>query len=257
MMRSAKLQAQSKRREIWQGIVDYVNADFSKDAEKALRSLEKLVGTCEGLSGVWEESGINLWAQIEEVRVIRANAKGEEEEAWMASIRLSAMRHQDELRKVLTWICAPKENVDLAHDAVDFLQRGCDGISWRLDFNNEFDEAGEDGYPIFFFRFLERCESVVSPVCVFLRDRLWEFQEGDLPLTEAVPIRMCANPGCGRFKLPERDRTPCYCSGRCRSAHFQRNKSADDKAERVRGYRKLPPTVKTTKRGGKGGAQRK
>ncbi len=78
----------------------------------------------------------------------------------------------------------------------------------------------------------------MSPICKFLVDRIRQFQDGELDLAEAIPIRICDRPGCGRFKLPKRQTDKCFCSGTCRSADYQSNRPPKSKRDYMREYRK-------------------
>jgi hypothetical protein len=149
-----------------------------------------------------------------------------------------AMRYQPEFRDLLTWLCSPAAHSDLGSDAARLLHLHNEGLSVLIDdANDNFDETGNDGYPIFFWPSLNHCESILSPICRFLVDRIWRFQEGDLPLKDAIPIRICERTGCNRFKLPKRRKRTCFCSDRCRSASYQSKRPRKQKSEYMRQYR--------------------
>ncbi len=66
------------------------------------------------------------------------------------SLRFWAMSYQPEFRNLPMWLCAPNKNRDLGPSAVQFLHANNEGIAWNIDFaNDNFDETGNDGYPIF------------------------------------------------------------------------------------------------------------
>jgi hypothetical protein len=154
------------------------------------------------------------------------------------SLRFWAIYYQPELRKVLAWLAEPQSNRDLGPEAVRFLQAHSAGISWNIDeANDNFDETGNDGAPIYFWPSLGCCQSVMSPLCRFLVDRIWEFQEGELDLREAIPLRTCGRRGCHRFKVPERQKDKCFCSDACRAIEHQNQKSSEEKAAYMRKYR--------------------
>ena len=238
-MRRVRSERGAKReRLIWQDIVDYANADFAS-SKSATKQLTKLI----------ENGLIELeMRDISEVECLAKDRQIQTEE----SVRLWAVKHQPDFKKVLLWLCAPREHGALAPNAIQLLQQHSNGIRWKIEpTNDNFDATEKDGIPVFYFKHVARCVSIMAPICVFLCERIEQFQDGGRELREAIPIRVCDRPGCGKFKLPERQKEKCYCSGKCRSADHQSQKSLQEKAEYMAMYRKLPPTVKPKKRGAK------
>ena len=234
-----------RERLIWQGIVDYANNDFTSP-ESSLEQLKALISRCLG-ELVIDISYCERWRDVLEVK---SGATRDRKKQLEESLRFWALNYQPDFKNLLVWLCIPKANHHLSKAAIEFLQKGCEGISWSIGPNYDFDENGEnESAPVFFVPSVSSCWSIVSPVCLFLRDRIWQFQEGELTLSQAMPIRICDNPGCGRFKLPERQREACYCSGKCRSADHQSQKAPQDKAEYMASYRKRSPNAKAKKRG--------
>lgn len=226
--RLSKLPRQQLAQRIWQGIVEFANADFASDTN-APKRLGGLVSGCLD----WFGSGPNpLTTVVEEINRYVTTEKATEEDA----IRFWGAQYQQELREVLTWLTAPKQHRDLGAKVMRFLQENDRGLSFDIsDPNYEFDESGNDGYPIFFWPSLHRCDSIMSPICKFLIARMWQFQEHDSALSEAIPIRLCERQGCNKFKLPQRQRARCFCSDKCRARSHQEK---TDWAAYMREYRK-------------------
>ena len=241
MQRSRKKRGTERERLIWQGIVDYANGDFTSP-ESSLEPLKILLSRCMG--------ELELGSGWREVIEVQRGATRDRKKQMEESLRYWAAHHHSDLKKVLLWLSAPRENGSLGEAAVQLLQKHTEGISWALGPTYaEFDETGANGVPAFYYRHLSSCWSIMSAICAFLCNRIDQFQDGDLDLLEAIPVRICDRPGCGRFKLPERQRDACYCSNKCRSADHQSQKSPQEKAEYMASYRKRPLTVKAKKRG--------
>ena len=94
-----------------------------------------------------------------------------------------------------------------------------------------------EGNQIFFWPILEKCSSIMSPICRFLVDQIWQFQEGHLTLRETIPVQICEREGCGNFTLAERVGRKRFCSNQCRALAYQG--SREDWNEYMRNYRKL------------------
>jgi hypothetical protein len=214
---------------IWQELVNYANADVAAD-QKALDGLEALVNYCIKTRGVGYDS-----RNIDEVSYWAEETGRELED----SFRYWAVFYQPEFKNLLRWLCAPNEHLDLGRPAVQFLQRHREGLVVDLGFpNNEFDETGERGYPIFFWESIVSCASIMSPICDFLVERIRRFEEGEIALREAIPIRICDRAGCNKFKLPERQKDRCFCSSACRATDYQSKRLPEQRAAYMRNYRK-------------------
>ncbi len=159
------------------------------------------------------------------------------ERALIAVVALAPRYHTD-LRRVLTWLSAPEKNSDLASSSGKFLWDFGAELKWNLrDSNHEFDQTGESGYPIFLWPNVERCRSILSPICQFILDRIWEFQEGDTELRDAIPIQICEREQCGNFTMPKRQGRKRFCSDQCRALAFQGSRT--DWNDYMRKYRKV------------------
>jgi hypothetical protein len=218
-----------RERLIWQGIVDYANTDFTQ-SKSALRQLTMLIGACVFELGIRDITEVERLARERQIQM---------EE----SVRFWAAKYQPEFNKVLLWLTAPRKHSAFGTKAIQFLQQHSNGIGWVLEPTYErFDATENDGIPVFYFKHVSSCASIMAPICAFLCERIEQFQDGGRKLLEAIPIRVCDRPGCGRFKLPTRQKDKCYCSGKCRSADHQSQKSPQEKADYMADYRKRPPT---------------
>jgi hypothetical protein len=227
-----KLRSEERNRLVWEALVRYANtAKPPALAEAFERSASTIpVGYMLRLKDVDEvrEIGKDLSQGVEVTDTQRA----------LLGVVVLAPRYHEAFRRVLSWLSAPKKNSALARDAGKFLGGFSAELKWTLrDANDEFDETGEEGYPIFLWPNVEHCRSILSPICQFILDRIWEFQEGGTELKEAIPIEVCEREGCGNFTLPERRGRRRFCSDKCRALAFQRSRG--DWNEYMRKYRKL------------------
>ena len=214
---------------IWQGIAAYANAPKFDDA--VVKVLRNLIVRC--LASVWVKPP-DL-STIEEVKNHSKHSGITIED----SLLFWAAKYQTELRNLLKWLCDDDVYGRLGPGALRTLQTHSRGLALSIqDANYHIEENGNEGYSVWLWRALDRCETLLSPICQFLVDCIFSFQEG-LSYRKAIPIRICDRPGCGRFKLPERQRARCYCSDRCRSAEFQSNRPVEKKRKYMREYRRV------------------
>lgn len=218
------MKTRTKRRNIWREIVEYANGDTASDA--TWKSLKALFLQC------LNDASYKL-SDINEVDAQSVESDTTVEEAF----RILAKRDHAAVRNLLTWLCRPKERSDLAPKAVEFLQENNSGLTWDL-YDVSDRAATNNSHPIFFSVSVRVCASIMNPICKFLIDRIREFQEGELTLREAIPIRMCEKKDCDKFKLPERQKATCYCSNSCRSAAHQSKRLRSHKAAGMRRYSK-------------------
>jgi hypothetical protein len=101
--------------------------------------------------------------------------------------------------------------------------------------NDEFDETGNDGYPLFYWKMSFRYKTVLTPVATFILECIDKYQEGDQGLNEAVPLIVCKRTECRKFAVPLR-KTKDFCSNSCRTLYRQKNKR-EDWADYMRKYR--------------------
>jgi len=143
------------------------------------------------------------------------------------------------LRLLLAWIADPNR---MSHDdrqaALSFLlEHGEQEMAqYEFDPNEEFDETGNVGYPIFYWKRPRSFETVMVPVARFIFERLEQYNDGDIALDDAIPIVLCRREGCGKFSISQR-RTKDFCSASCRSLNRQKEKP-EEHAEYMRQYRK-------------------
>src|ERR1700726_3634879 len=126
--------ASADPRLIWQGIVDYANADLPGSAE-AIAAVEKLAQRGLGAGSL--------------------SARGE-------TFKKQAIHYQPPLRKLLYWLCRPTEKTlipieelsgrpPLMVHPVEFLNSELHGSSGRLNaVESNFDEDSSDCFPFYF-----------------------------------------------------------------------------------------------------------
>ena len=228
--KAPKLRNEELNRLIWIALVRFVNTGTAQELVEAFDRSAARIPAIFSLTDVDElqEAGKALSEDIE---------VSDKERAVLGVVAL-APRYHEAFRRVLTWLSAPEKNSDLAKDAGKFLGNFSAELKWTLrDANDEFDQTGEDGFPIFLWPSLEYCRSIASPICQFILDRIWEFQEGDIELRNAIPVQICEREQCGNFTLAERQGRKRFCSNQCRALAFQR--SRPDWNEYMRQYRKV------------------
>jgi hypothetical protein len=236
MTRLAKLQKRANKRvqRIWQGLVQLVNADSGEFTSKFQKQAQSLVFDCLEWSTGLVEDDLSIFEDV-----ARQSERQKDETIEDAFLSMVA-RYLPDIRAVLAWLSSPDKEKSLAQQAVYFLQKHSAGVEWSLGIGNEdFDESGDHGQPVLFWPELNRCESIAGPICKFLAERMWRFQEGELSLIEAIPIRKCDRVGCSKFKLPKRRKNRCFCSAACRSADYQSNLPLEFKRKKMRDYRKV------------------
>jgi hypothetical protein len=215
--------AARRERRIWTGILGYVNADLSADAQAyatLLGVLRELTLESAEFGGSQEFKGISFYLSDLANTAARNN---------FLSLTL---HYQRPLRNLLLWLCEPKSHAELRHDALRLLEFGARGESWKIDLNEnpitqpgwgDFDETKDR--PILYFVKEVKYASIVSPVCKFILDYV------DDPREKGLPIRICKRPGCEKLILPERVGRKEFCSSLCGSRVAQQKKSPVLKAD--------------------------
>ena len=133
---------------------------------------------------------------------------------------------QKQLRIVLHWLADPKACGKEARSwALRFLLENSSesAIEYDIEPNDEFDENGHGGYPLFYWKRILGYGSVISPVAKFIVDQLELYHADGSRLADVVPIIICNRAGCGRFSVSRR-RTRRFCSDSCRALHRQKTK---------------------------------
>ena len=228
-----------RARLIWAGLVRFANEKFEGhvlgvDATLALRAtialcvhgsqeLEELQGSVYGLEF------------FEDVYRLQKMMKISVEDIF-SSI---ALKLQPQLRGLLSWIADPNRmGPAQRRAALSFLLDHGEQELARYDFdpNDEFDDMGNVGYPLFYWKRPRSFETVMAPIARFIFERLEQYNEGELPLDEAVPIVLCKREGCGNFSVSQR-KTKDFCSASCRTRNRQKEKP-EEHAAYMRRYRK-------------------
>jgi hypothetical protein len=245
METSNKLRETEERSRVWRELVKYANGSDDPD-EGSLNALRAAFFLSQ------RELPIEIPLQdVSEVhRYQKAKQISEEE-----SFRFWATKYLPDFRKLLTWLCLPNErpvpgsSFGFPSTPAQFLQAHSSSVRWDFEHSYEdFDETGENGYPIFLWATSNGCDSIMGPICKFILERIWQFQEGPLRLHEAIPIRICEREGCGKFLVPARADRKKFCSKEClQLSHPPR--SGDENRDYMRVYRleREPPSVRRKK----------
>jgi hypothetical protein len=227
-----------RSRLIWAGLVMFVNESLTGqplqfEVAAALRAtialciygnheLEDLQGEVYGL-GVFED-----------IYQLQKRTKVSVDEAFSTL----ATELQPQLRNLLEWIADPNRMSPQGRmTALSFLlEHGEQELArYTFDPNDEFDDTGNVGYPLFFWKRPQSFETVDAPIARFIFERLELYHDGELKLDDAAPIVLCKRDGCGRISLSQR-KTKDFCSPSCRTLHRQKEKP-EEHAAYMRRYR--------------------
>jgi hypothetical protein len=215
---------------IWYAVVQYANADIRDSAGLAegIFAFDILLRLCvHRLSDSFDiEDPLADLSPFGDLQSDRASY-----EARVRSLHI-------EFRAMLAWLADPNGfPKELRQRAFQFLmQHGAkDALAFDAYPNDEFDETGNDGYPLFYWKMSFRYRSVLTPVATFILECIDKYQEGDLELNEAIPLILCRRPECRRFAVLLR-KTRDFCGDSCRTLFRQKNKR-EDWADYMRKYR--------------------
>jgi hypothetical protein len=141
-----------------------------------------------------------------------------------------AVRYREEVRMVLAWLSAPDSA--LAPKACHFLMQH--GSAIRMSWT----EADYSKDSMLISEWPDEIGSVISPVCKFTKEQIDRHDLGGEPLRNVIPIGMCDR--CGKFRVMKLNRATkhFFCSDSCKVKFHQANKSLEQKAKYMRGYRK-------------------
>lgn len=218
--RPGKQSGLERTRRIWKGIIQYANAENKNASENLRRVLNQLTPEPPEFD------------QLEGYEDIPSYAKSASSNPSVPDLenafQVLAARYQNDLRNLLKWMCAPKDHPELRIDALQFLESNAHGHHWRLCLDDDPIEDFDDWH-IFFLKEVEYT-SIMSPICEFIFDRI-EDVHGSIELDEAVPIRICKRPGCGKFILPEKTGRKKYCSNLCCSLDHENKKPREERTD--------------------------
>jgi hypothetical protein len=260
---------------IWRGIIGFANAaNFDSDAPDSssaklvlaeIKKFFQLLMFC-GPSGTVEKTGVDF---LESFADVRAFAKGlrnmdpsiSSSLVEIASFNSLCLKYQPQLKKFLTWLCAPQQHRDLRSEAINFLGKHARGVDVIPDFSDANLKRGKDYCPVYYYKEVH-CQSLMGPICKFIFDRIERYHdwldqspqysrkkfketedEEESERENAVPIRMCERPGCGKFLVPQRVGRKRFCSKTCLVLD-QPGRTGDENRDYMRLYRleklKLP-----------------
>lgn len=221
MAELAKLRLRKRRSwRIWESLVSYANAhdDRSRAASKE-QDVQALFSNCMDWVGGDKDD-------IAECRDMRDGS----------SMTDLAIRYRSDIRRVLTWLADPVQHTELSPRAARFLSVYGTGIRMDVSANPVFE--GKDVDEPLLLEWPGPCESVIAPVCKFILEQIERHDIGGEPLREVVPIGLCGRSGCHRFFLIERAGRGRFCSDKCRAGAYQDSLTKEQKAARMRKYRR-------------------
>jgi hypothetical protein len=221
---------------IWHGIITLANRHGTddKDIGVDLAYFKALVFLC-----AWRLEGeppdfaddLSRFRDLD-FTVIRSKKKLEEALAEALPIL------RDRIWKVLLWLTEPNKcAAAFKQDVLCFLQENSEegAVEFCIDPVSDFDETGNRGYPLFYWKKITGYSTISSPIAKFIFDQIEKYHADELPLAEAIPVVKCKRTNCERFAVPRR-RTREFCSDSCRTLFRQKTKAAVH-AEYMRKYR--------------------
>ena len=225
---------------VWAGIVEYAN--FSESSDRIPESLGmKLLATlalCTHSDDQPDEQAGNIH-KLEPFDDVYGLAKKLTISSNDAFLVLAARQHAP-FRKMLAWVADPNR-CDHAQrvEALNFLlEQGNEGqTNYKYRVEDEFDDTGNIGYPLFYWKSPCSFSSILTPLARFIIERLELYHQDTIPLDEATPIILCRRKACGRFAISQR-KTRDFCSDSCRTLNRQEEKR-EEHAAYMRRYRQL------------------
>lgn len=229
----------NRARLIWQGLVDFANLDTSNGFTDsyAVFSMRAVIALSVQ-SNVEYDDMIGEILNLELFDDVYSLHQQQGLTVDQAFAVLAAQLHP-KIRLLLHWLADPNRMPPTErHTALSFLiEHGHQVLArYRFDPNDEFDDTGNVGAPLFFWKHPDSFGSVLEPVAHFLYERVEQYHDSEITLAEAIPIVLCKRDGCGKLSVLQRN-TKDFCSSSCRTLHRQKDKAADHAAY-MRHYRK-------------------
>ena len=228
-----------RSRLIWEGLAQFVNEDLNGQPAgiEITVVLRAVITLCVYGNAEYEDMQREIFG-LEVFKDIYYNQKRLNLSVDQA-FAILATELQAKFRLLLWWIADPNRmDREGRRAALDFLIEHGEQELARYDFdpNDDFDDTGNVGAPLFFWKRPASFETVVTPIARFIYERLEQYHNSELKLPDAVPIVLCKREGCGKISVIQR-KTKDFCSSSCRTLHRQKEK-AGDHAAYMRNYRK-------------------
>jgi hypothetical protein len=236
---------------IWEGLARFVNKDLKGQPAgiEITVALRAVIALCVHGNSEFEDMqedvyGLGVFTDVYHVQKRRSVSVDQ-------AFAVLATELQPKFQLLLRWIADPNRmDREGRRAALEFLIEHGEQELARYDYdpNEEFDDTGNVGAPLFFWKRPASFESVVTPIARFIYERLEQYHNSELKLPDAVPIVLCKREGCGRVSVIQR-KTKDFCSSSCRTLHRQKEKAAEHAAY-MRNYRaeQLTKPVPTRKR---------
>lgn len=211
---------------IWRGLVVYANANLQSDSG-TLAVLADTILECMPWS--------TKTATFEYVAELARSYKTEPTGRTADWFREKAIGYQPEIRRLLSWLCDPKQGKDCRPAAFDFLTTHMEHIGFtradpafdptRPESTRYWKSDGEpkDDFPHRTLRY----EDLADPICDFILNEHERYHDEEYErarkskFTGIAPIRFCDRPACDNLFMPERLGRKKYCSDVCRASRDQ------------------------------------
>ena len=242
------LPGESQERVIWRGIIGFANAatlDATTSPARIAGSLPPeeikkflyLLKLCDQSS--FQDLGMDSFAEVQQLTKalptqlgLDAFPVGADKAMNLIAFAMLSNRYQPQLRRFLTWMCEPQKHPDLSTEAINFLAKHARGVDIRPDYSDANFDENSPGYSAVYYYKTVQYQSVMSPICKFIFDRIERYHdwldripvkkvkrhrdnEDEIAREKAIPIRICERPGCGRFLIPQRIGRKKFCSKKC------------------------------------------
>jgi hypothetical protein len=234
-----------RSRKMWEVIIDFANATASSRREEDVEALVDsfVVMIQAGLCWIAaDQEDIDLCDYLVSEIVVQERladaAQADTAHAKRAAFEVLARLYQLSVKVILTWLSNPTAYLHLADYSVRFISKLGPDIEMTSYANSEFD-ANNPNTPLT-YQGMERCLSVLSPVCRFLQDQIERQEIWAEELREAFPFRTCDRPGCNRFRIVKIAQTGrFFCSPSCKVIFHRSNKSKAERATAQRNIRRV------------------
>jgi hypothetical protein len=241
---------ESQERVIWRGIIGFANAsrlEVSTSPSRLAGCLDPaetnkflyLLKLCDQSLFQDDDLGMESFDEVhrlagELLKRSQLNALPPDAHKAMNIFAFTVLtnQYQPQLRRFLIWLCEPQTHPELRIEAVDFLAKHARGVDVSLEYSEVNFDENSSYYCASYYTKAVQYQSVMSPICKFIFDRIERYHEwldripgkkikryraneDEIAREKAIPIRLCEKPGCGKFMLPQRTGRKRFCSQQC------------------------------------------
>jgi len=211
---------QDRTRIIWSALVNFVNLD--PDDEIATFRFQAFTSLCcFRLDELAEDPMLDLRC-FQDIDTEYSSTGRAVKDIFRSRVR--ALRK--EIRMMLVWLARPNECPPVVRSySLEFLlEHGSDSaIEFSIDPTDKFDDEGEHGVPLLYWKRVLGYRTVFTPAAKFILDKLEQYHDRALTVDEAMPLIVCKRSECGKLAVARRG-TRDFCSDSCRSLYRQKAK---------------------------------